>query len=191
MLEGKIYSSSCSWKRADGRAANSLKNFFFVPFYFFVWFSSYLSPGLNFTFFLVANWSWYSSRRPTIYQFYQNLVKVLIYRTSSRKIPGSLFTSSMRSLAKSLENWLLKAMNVCPTVIRSFHLILSAPSIWSVSSMTARTFSTWWSTEWPWSWANLSIWRCVPKTRTRQDPTSVSPSPIADRRHHYSAVCPV
>ena len=34
-----------------------------------MWFisnSSFLSPGLNFTFFRVANRSWYSSRRPTI-----------------------------------------------------------------------------------------------------------------------------
>jgi regulatory factor X 1/2/3 len=46
------------------------------------------------------------------YQFYQNLVEVLIPDVL-KEIPGS-FTSSIRSFAKSLENWLLTAMNGCP-----------------------------------------------------------------------------
>ena len=108
----------------DGRAANSLKhkNFdddnviylFFFSFFFFFWFAlvwfllsfpraklyvlSRCEPVLIFV-------------KKADYQFYQNLVEVLIPDVL-KEIPGS-FTSSIRSFAKSLENWLLTAMNGC------------------------------------------------------------------------------
>lgn len=46
------------------------------------------------------------------YQFYQNLVEVLIPDVL-RPIPGTL-TQAIRNFAKGLENWLLTAMNGCP-----------------------------------------------------------------------------
>ena len=46
------------------------------------------------------------------YQFYQNLVEVLIPDVL-RPIPGTL-TQAIRNFAKGLEGWLLTAMNGCP-----------------------------------------------------------------------------
>lgn len=46
------------------------------------------------------------------YQFYQNLVEVLIPDVL-RPIPGTL-TQAIRNFAKGLENWLLTAMSGCP-----------------------------------------------------------------------------
>ena len=46
------------------------------------------------------------------YQFYQNLVEVLIPDVL-RPIPGTL-TQAIRNFAKGLESWLLAAMNGCP-----------------------------------------------------------------------------
>ena len=49
------------------------------------------------------------------YQFYQNLVEVLIPDVL-RPIPGTL-TQAIRNFAKGLENWLVAAMNGCPEEI--------------------------------------------------------------------------
>jgi hypothetical protein len=111
----------------DGRAANSLKHknfdddnviylFFFPPFFFGgLWFGL-VSFLLSFP---RAKLYVLSRCEPVLifvkkadYQFYQNLVEVLIPDVL-KEIPGS-FTSSIRSFAKSLENWLLTAMNGCP-----------------------------------------------------------------------------
>lgn len=46
------------------------------------------------------------------YQFYQNLVEVLIPDVL-RPIPGTL-TQAIRNFAKGLEGWLLAAMKGCP-----------------------------------------------------------------------------
>lgn len=47
------------------------------------------------------------------YQFYQNLVEVLIPDVL-RSIPSSL-TQAIRNFAKSLESWLTSAMEGCPS----------------------------------------------------------------------------
>ena len=110
----------------DGRAANSLKhkNFdddnviylFFFSFFFFLVCFGLVSLLLSFP---RAKLYVLSRCEPVLifvkkadYQFYQNLVEVLIPDVL-KEIPGS-FTSSIRSFAKSLENWLLTAMNGCP-----------------------------------------------------------------------------
>ena len=46
------------------------------------------------------------------YQFYQNLVEVLIPDVL-RPIPATL-TQAIRNFAKGIESWLLNAMNGCP-----------------------------------------------------------------------------
>lgn len=64
------------------------------------------------------------------YQFYQNLVEVLIPDVL-RPIPGTL-TQAIRNFAKGLENWLLSAMNGCPEDI----IIVKVMEYWSCSLTT-------------------------------------------------------
>ncbi len=63
------------------------------------------------------------------YQFYQNLVEVLIPDVL-RPIPGTL-TQAIRNFAKGLENWLLTAMNGCPEdiIIVKVHIHINCSSL--------------------------------------------------------------
>ncbi len=96
----------------DGRAANSLKH------------KNFNDDNVIYLFFFL------SFRRAKLYVLsrckpvlifvkkadYSSSIRIwskCSYRTSSRKIPGSFTSSMLRSLAKSLENWLLTAMNGC------------------------------------------------------------------------------
>ena len=59
------------------------------------------------------------------YQFYQNLVEVLIPDVL-RPIPADL-TLDIRNFGRSLENWLLSAMNGCPEDIVVVKVTFASP----------------------------------------------------------------
>jgi hypothetical protein len=103
----------------DGRAANSLK------------YKNFVDDNFSFPFIFLFGFFLLSFPRAKLYVLsrckpvlifvkkadYSSSIRIwskCSYRTSSMKIPGSFTSSMLRSLAKSLENWLLTAMNGCP-----------------------------------------------------------------------------